>query len=405
MATMPRDAATHAGQLALAVGEGAAAASGKEDVARRLADLLARELGPATAAWYWCGPHGGAGGSEEPRLKRASATLHAQSSSRARGRLMRSSAEAAATSRHLVLRAGQADEPGTPPDHVMACPLGAPEPVAVLVLAAPATPPETHSHRVAVLTRLLPALALAVQPYAQRREQTGKVLTSGPLTADYLSILSHDLRTPLHTLSGFLEMVHDGMAGPLNELQREFLGYARTGAQQLGAMLEDVLLLSRADSSRLTLRTAQMQVASLLRRVLNTAQSEAEIKRVALVADLPQDLPPLLGDEDRLGHALARLVSHAVERSPSGSTVEIAAAEAADYVTIAVKDTGPLIPMEHGKDLFSYVPRHGANRPSESTYLGLAVARLLVELQGGRVELQCSTEAETIVVATLPSDS
>lgn len=285
----------------------------------------------------------------------------------------------------------------------MAVPLGTPEPVAVLVLASPAATAETRSHRVAVLSRLLPILTLAVNLYTPSPKDASQGAASGLLAAEYLSILSHDLRTPLHTLGGFLEMVHDGMAGPINERQSEFLGYARTGAQQLGAMLEDVLFLSRSDSGHLTLRRDRVEVASLLHSVLNGVHVEAEVKQVAMSVNIPQNLPPLLGDEDRLKHALSRLVSHAISRAPASTIVDISASAADESITITVKDAGSAIPEQQSKDLFRYTTRKRPNRPAEGMYLGLAVARLLVEMQQGHVELLRSAKGETLVAATLPA--
>jgi K+-sensing histidine kinase KdpD len=401
---IPLDTAAHAGHLALALGEYAAAATSRDELARALSNLLARELGPTTAAWYWCEPQLDTSGHQHFQLKRAVMTHHGPVPSRAQGRTLRVSAVAAATSRHLVLRSGPANEPDQQPEHIMAIPLGMPGPVAVLVLASPAVSAETRSHRVAVLSRLLPTLALAVNRHAQVQQEPGRGTASGLLVAEYLSILSHDLRTPLHTLGGFLEMVHDGMAGPITERQDEFLGYARTGAHQLGAMLEDVLFLSRADSSPLTLRRDRVEVSSLLHGVLNAAQVEAQVKHVTVLADIPQNLPPLLGDEERLKHALARLLSHAVSRAPASSTVEIFATAANDTVTITMKDVGPAIPEQQNKHLFSYAAHKGVNRPSGGMYLGLTVARLLVELQQGHVELLRSRQGETVVAMTLPAD-
>lgn len=401
------DTAVHAGQLALAIAELASVVTNKGDLARQVTGLLAHELGPCTAAWYWCEAHPDPRHRRHaPHLKRA--VILGDATNHTYGRLLHASAEAAAASRSLVLRAGRTAASDQQPEHVIACPLGAPEPRAVFVLAAPASS-EKRSHRIAVLSRLLPTLAFAISPYThdtsaqpvQKASSQGAV--SGLFTADYLSILSHDLRTPLHTIGGFLEMVHDGMAGPINERQHEFLGYARTGTQQLGAMLEDVLLLSRADSGGLSLRNARVEVASLLYSVLSGVQAEAQVRQVRVVADLPQNLPPLLGDEERLKHALSRVVSHAVSRGPAGSNVEISATRAEDAVTITVKDAGPEISEQRAQDLFSYVARKGTGRQAEGVSLGLVVARLLVELHGGHVELQRSTRDETIIAVTLPA--
>ncbi|HEV8190701.1 MAG TPA: hypothetical protein VGP82_04345, partial [Ktedonobacterales bacterium] len=156
---LPLDTAAHAGRLALAIGEYAAAATSRDELARELANLLARELGPSTAAWYWCEPKLDASARQHPQLKRAVMTHQGQVPSRAQGRALRVSAEAAATSRHLVLRSDGASEAGKQAEHIMAFPLGMPELVAVLVLVSPAAPAETRSHRVAVLSRLLPTLA------------------------------------------------------------------------------------------------------------------------------------------------------------------------------------------------------------------------------------------------------
>src|SRR5690348_5278859 len=100
------DTATHTGKLALAIGEYATTATSKEALARELAALLSRELGPANAAWFWCEQQLDENHRPQLHLKRAVITRRGELSARAPGKILRTSAEAAAASRHLILRSG-----------------------------------------------------------------------------------------------------------------------------------------------------------------------------------------------------------------------------------------------------------------------------------------------------------
>ena len=139
--------------------------------------------------------------------------------------------------------------------------------------------------------------------------------------AGFVSLVSHALRTPLNTLTGFVEIVLDQPVGPLNEQQREFLGYARESGRALTQLVEDVTLLSRADEGTLALRYERLDVAEIARRALRAVDATAEVKSIQLDLHVESESLTLEGDGEWLAHALAKLLENAVKFSPESSDV------------------------------------------------------------------------------------
>ena len=143
----------------------------------------------------------------------------------------------------------------------------------------------------------------------------------------------------------------------------------------------------------------------LLYGVLNTVQTEAQVRQVTVTADLPQDLPALLGDEGSLEACVHRLVSHAISRSlrrqRRGDLCHHSRRRRHDHS----EGRWASHPGSAGRDLFSYVARKGVSRPCRRFHLGLAVARLLIELQRRARRATMLHQGETIVAVTIPSDA
>jgi two-component system phosphate regulon sensor histidine kinase PhoR len=224
------------------------------------------------------------------------------------------------------------------------------------------------------------------------------------MRGNFISMVSHELRTPLHSISGFLEIVLDEQVGPLNERQQEFLKYARVSTQQLAALVEDILFISKADSGQFTLRLGEVDTVELVTQVLHGLQAVAQKARVGLVSQLELDLPAAHGDALRLQQVLTNLLNNAIKFSPQEGTVYLSARTEGDEVLFSVTDEGRGIPREdHARIFERFYQSESAARTRTGGYgLGLAIAKLIVEQHCGRIWVESEPGKGSTFYFTVP---
>jgi two-component system phosphate regulon sensor histidine kinase PhoR len=217
-------------------------------------------------------------------------------------------------------------------------------------------------------------------------------------------MVSHELRTPLNSINGFIEIVAEEQVGPLNARQREFLGYVRTSALQLSALVEDILLITKADSGQFSLRPSAIDVGSLLRQTLQSVAQAAVKAEVAMVVNVPPDLLPLAGDELRVQQVLTNLLGNAIKFSPAHAEITVSVRQSDGTAEFAIHDRGPGVAPEEQSRIFErFYQSESSQRARSGGYgLGLAIAKLIVEQHGGEIHLESTPEAGTTFYFTLP---
>jgi signal transduction histidine kinase len=225
------------------------------------------------------------------------------------------------------------------------------------------------------------------------------------LKSDFLGNVSHELRTPLAAVKGYVDNLLDGVAGPITEKPRHYLGRVRDNADRLGRMVSDLLDLTRIEAGKIELAPQSLQVADLVDDALDGLRHVAAERRVQVTVDVPT-CPPVWADPDKAHQVLTNLLANAVKFSPPGGQVSVAAAaEGAGLVRFTVRDTGPGIPSAERDrvfDKFYQVGRVGGERPP-GTGLGLTIARHLVELHGGRIWVEEAPGRGAAFVVLLPA--
>jgi signal transduction histidine kinase len=225
------------------------------------------------------------------------------------------------------------------------------------------------------------------------------------LKSDFLGNVSHELRTPLAAVKGYVDNLLDGVAGPLTEKPRHYLGRVRDNADRLGRMVSDLLDLTRIEAGKIELAPQSLPVADLVSDALDGLRHIADERRVQVTVDVPV-CPPVWADPDKVHQVLTNLLANAVKFSPPGGLVSVTVAdEGAGLVRFTVRDTGPGIPSadrERVFDKFYQVGRVGGERPP-GTGLGLTIARHLVELHGGRVWVEDAPGRGAAFVVLLPA--
>jgi signal transduction histidine kinase len=210
------------------------------------------------------------------------------------------------------------------------------------------------------------------------------------LKTDFISVVSHELRTPLTSIKGYTEMVVDGDAGDLNDEQREYLGVALSNTDRLVDLVNDLLDLSRIESGRFELERERIAVRDILEDALRVLRPLVEAKEQRLAVEIAPDLPPIDGDRRRLTQVAVNLLSNANKYTPAGGTITVSATGDRGEVVLAVRDTGAGMRPEDQAHLFErfYRVRDAGTRDVAGSGLGLAITRSIVELHGGRINVQ-----------------
>lgn len=221
--------------------------------------------------------------------------------------------------------------------------------------------------------------------------------------SQFLAGMSHELRTPLNAIIGFSELLIDQKAGPLNERQIRYLEDVLRGGHHLLALINDILDLAKVAAGHLALDTAAVAVGPLIGEIVSLLQGMAQAKEITIEQAVPESLPPVLADPERLKQVLCNLLSNAIKFTPKGGQVivrgTLAQEEeggAGDRVQISVVDTGIGIHPEDQTRIFREFEqvRSRSSRAQHGTGLGLPLAGRIVQLHGGRLWVESAGDGK-----------
>ncbi|MEO5799735.1 MAG: ATP-binding protein [Gemmatimonadales bacterium] len=219
---------------------------------------------------------------------------------------------------------------------------------------------------------------------------------------DFVANVSHELKTPLTSISGYAETLVEGGVEPAT--QRRFLETIRNNAQRMHRLVDDLLDLSRIESGRWVPRPEPTPVASLARDLFATAVDRANARGVTLDLALAPDAETLFADPEALGQILINLVDNSLRYTPSGGSITVRTRRLEDAIELAVIDTGSGISSDHLSRIFERFYRAEPSRSREEggTGLGLSIVKHMVEAHGGSVGVESALGAGTTVWVRFP---
>ena len=219
---------------------------------------------------------------------------------------------------------------------------------------------------------------------------------------DVISLVSHEMRTPLTAIQGMTELLaaYDVEPGRRREMNLAI----NDEVKRLTRMISGYLDITRLESGATAMRLSPLRAESLLERILILLEPVAAQRQIRMVSNFPADLPPFLADADLLSRAVENLVSNAIKYSPDGTAVTLSARAEEEYVAIEVADHGYGIPaadLERVFEKFYRVPRvQDAGVPG--TGLGLALVREIAELHHGSVSLRSEVNQGSTFTLRIP---
>jgi signal transduction histidine kinase len=235
------------------------------------------------------------------------------------------------------------------------------------------------------------------------QDLTGEVAIDRAKT-NFMATISHELRTPLMVMNGSSELLLRELSGPLTDEQRGLVGSIYKHAVSMTGLLNNVITLASLDSGTLAVNIELVELNRMLNDLLWSHRKPIAAKGLRLVVDIPDDLPEIIADPQQLQIVLNQLIDNARRYTDAG-TLTIHACCEAEHVKIAIADTGRGIDPELAEHLFTRFTRgsQGINSVERGIGLGLAIAKELIERQGGALWLDQTSDQGSIFIITLPS--
>ncbi|MEP6973107.1 MAG: HAMP domain-containing sensor histidine kinase [Actinomycetota bacterium] len=217
---------------------------------------------------------------------------------------------------------------------------------------------------------------------------------------DLVANVSHELKTPIAAIRAHLENLLDGVEQPEPRTMQVMLSQT----ERLGRLIEQLLELSRLESGELPLQREEIPLAPLVAQVLSEIEMARSDRGVVVESELPNDLPSIDADRERVHQVLFNLVDNAVRFTPSGGAVTVSAYRHNGSVEVKVADTGVGIPPEHLPRLFErfYRADPARSRDDGGTGIGLAIARSVVEAHGGHIRAESELGQGSVFTFDLP---
>jgi two-component system sensor histidine kinase/response regulator len=213
---------------------------------------------------------------------------------------------------------------------------------------------------------------------------------------DLMKMIVHDLKTPLTSVLATMEMMIDGDFGAISDEQKRMLGDAEGKAEDLLALIGDLLEVARIEEAAITLDLEPIAPGALLNEIVNEWSIRFQQEGSQATLDVADDAPVFEADKPLLKRVLGNLVSNALTHSATAVKLQLGARRDGDGVLFTIADNGPGIPAEYHEVIFRKFERvKNSNLPrTRSSGLGLAFCKLVVDAHGGRIWVQSAGEGK-----------
>jgi signal transduction histidine kinase len=224
------------------------------------------------------------------------------------------------------------------------------------------------------------------------------------MKSDFISIVSHELKTPLTSIKGFLRLLTAERVGSITDKQRHYLEIVEKQSESLTTLIDDLLDLSKIEAGIIEVRHEPVALADVVGGVVQQLDNMAQEKDISLLIRIPSNLPEIDGDSERLLQVFMNLIHNAVKFTPHGGKVEVKASAMGKDCLVKVADNGIGISQQDLQRIFQkfYQVDSSSTRQQSGTGLGLAITKQLVTAHGGDLWVSSIKGGGTTFSLTLP---
>jgi len=236
------------------------------------------------------------------------------------------------------------------------------------------------------------------------KKQNIKMKKLDKIKSDFLNITSHELRTPMSAIKGYIQMIIDKTLGDINDDQINALNVVLRNSNRLDNLIQDILDLSRLESGTLKFIAESSDIKQLVKDSIETMQSFALSKNMNIEAHIEDNIPKMKIDQERIKQVFINLLNNAIKFSPDGSTIDIRVKKQKKDVLFEIQDFGRGIPKKKQNKIFDtfYQVEGGMDRKFGGAGLGLSISRGIVLAHGGEIYLDSFEGKGSTFSFTLP---
>jgi signal transduction histidine kinase len=229
---------------------------------------------------------------------------------------------------------------------------------------------------------------------------------------DFISFVSHELKTPMTSIRGYTDLLTSGIVGSINENQANFLSTIRSNVDRMATLVSDLTDVSRIEAGRVRLDFESVPASDVVSEVSRSISTQIEEKEQTLEITIPENLPPMWGDRTRLVQILTNLITNAHKYSPARGKITVTAEETMQAtaqgtsraIHLVVQDNGYGISTENQKNIFQKFYRSDDPniRDTPGTGLGLNISKQLIEMLGGQIWFESEYRSGSSFHITVP---
>ena len=224
------------------------------------------------------------------------------------------------------------------------------------------------------------------------------------LKSEFISIVSHQLRSPLSNLSWTIELLMSGRLGVVEEKQVEYFKILKENITRMGDLVSDLLIVSRLETATLPIKKKEFSLSELIKSLAVEFKIFAEASNVELKLNLPEGMPDAFADDSQIRLVVENLIENAIRYVKNKGTVEISLEQKGDSIYFRIKDSGVGIPKADQKFIFQKFFRSAnvLKSQTQGSGLGLYIAKSIIEKSGGKIGFQSEENKGSTFWFTLP---
>jgi signal transduction histidine kinase len=205
--------------------------------------------------------------------------------------------------------------------------------------------------------------------------------------SQFISMVAHELKIPMTSIRGYADLIRQGTVGEVSDGQIQFLDTIRSNVDRMADLISDLSDISQLEAGRLKIEARQLPLVDCVRTPIADLRPQIDAKKQTITLEIPDGLPMITADPNRLIQILTNLISNANKYTPSGGQISISAAALDEYIRISIADTGIGLSEADQEHLFEqfYRSEDPEVREEVGWGLGLYVTRRLVEIMGGKI--------------------